>query len=59
MQSQKLSEVVVSPCKELQKDSVLLSNGVNKGQIEINQVNDAGFAEDTTIENSLHPPFHV
>ena len=56
MQSQKLSEVVVSPCKELQKDSVLLSNGVNKGQIEINQVNDAGFAEDTTIENSFASP---
>lgn len=56
MQSQKLSEVVVSPCKELQKDSVLLSNGVNKGQIEINQVNDAGFAEDTTIEDSFASP---
>ena len=48
MQSKKLSEVVVSPCKE--------PNVLNKGKIEIDQVNDVGFAKDTTIEDDFASP---
>jgi hypothetical protein len=56
MQSQKLSEVVVSPCKELQNDDALLTNGLNKGPNEMDQVNDAEFAEDNTTEDAFASP---
>ena len=43
----------MSLCKELQNDSVFLSNVIDKGQIEIDQVYDSIFLEDTKIELSF------
>lgn len=48
-QGQKLSEMIVSPCKKLQNDKGLLINGPN----ETDQVNDAEFAEDTVTEDAF------
>jgi len=53
MQSQKLSEVVVSPCKGLQNDDALLTNGLNKGPNEMDQVNDVEFVEDNTTKDAF------
>ena len=39
--------------KDLQKDSVFLFNILYKGQIEIDQVYDSIFLEDTKIEGSF------
>ena len=39
--------------KELQKERVFLSNGLDKGQFEDDQVNDNRFLEDTTVEGSF------
>lgn len=55
-QSQKLSEVVVSPCKGLQNDDALLTNDLNKGPNEMDQVNDAEFAKYNTAEDAFASP---
>ena len=46
----------MSPCKEIQKDGVFLSNGLDKGNFEIDQVNDVGFVEYNTIEYDFASP---
>ena len=40
-------------CKELQNDIVFISYVLDKGQIEIDQVYDSIFLEDTKIEGSF------